>query len=176
MPTGGGGSFVGGSVPNPTTFGSSVQISSLGVGQAADGTPGDLVLKNGYVTGGNTPLPAVSGDVFVARASTPVIGVILIGNNAATPSGTIQAGVVDAGANATTTINGAQGLTVGNVYTQVRHGLVFSNLPAAAASYEGAVASITDSTTAVWGATITGGGGNHVLAYCDGTNWKVAAI
>jgi hypothetical protein len=35
-------------------------------------------------------------------------------------------------------------------------------------------AAVTDSTTAVWGATATGGGTNHVLAYCDGTNWTAA--
>jgi len=37
-------------------------------------------------------------------------------------------------------------------------------------------AAVTDSTTNTWGAAITtGGGSNHVLAYCDGTNWTVAA-
>lgn len=39
---------------------------------------------------------------------------------------------------------------------------------------EGMLLGITDSTTAVWGATITGGGTNHVLAYYNGTNWTVA--
>jgi len=34
---------------------------------------------------------------------------------------------------------------------------------------------VTDSTTNTWGGTITGGGADHVLAYCDGTNWTVAA-
>jgi hypothetical protein len=48
----------------------------------------------------------------------------------------------------------------------------FANLPTAA---EGMVAAVTDSTTVVWGATITGGGSNHVLAYYNGTNWTVAA-
>lgn len=49
----------------------------------------------------------------------------------------------------------------------------FANLPAAAAANEGAVYPISDSTTATWGATITGGGANHVLAYSNGTNWTV---
>jgi hypothetical protein len=39
---------------------------------------------------------------------------------------------------------------------------------------EGMLAGVTDSTTNTWGATITGGGSNHVLAYYDGTNWTVA--
>jgi hypothetical protein len=40
---------------------------------------------------------------------------------------------------------------------------------------EGMVRPVTDSTTAVWGATITGGGALHVLGYFDGTNWTVMA-
>jgi hypothetical protein len=52
----------------------------------------------------------------------------------------------------------------------------FANLPAAAAGNEGAIYPISDSSTATWGATITGGGANHVLAYSNGSNWTVAAI
>jgi hypothetical protein len=51
----------------------------------------------------------------------------------------------------------------------------FANLPAASSGNEGAIRPITDSTTTTWGATITGGGSNHVLAYCNGTNWTVMA-
>lgn len=51
----------------------------------------------------------------------------------------------------------------------------FSVLPACAAAYEGAFASVTDSNTVTWGATVAGSSTNHVLAYCDGTNWTVAA-
>jgi hypothetical protein len=32
-----------------------------------------------------------------------------------------------------------------------------------------------DNTTVAWGSLITGGGNSHVLAYCDGSNWTVAA-
>lgn len=51
----------------------------------------------------------------------------------------------------------------------------FSNLPAAAAGNAGAMCPISDSDTVVWGATITGGGANHVLAYSNGTAWTVLA-
>jgi hypothetical protein len=51
----------------------------------------------------------------------------------------------------------------------------FATLPACAAGTEGALMPVSDSTTITWGATITGTGANHVLAYCDGTNWTVAA-
>jgi hypothetical protein len=51
----------------------------------------------------------------------------------------------------------------------------FSQLPAAS-TCEGATAAVIDSSVATWGTTITGGGANHVLAYSDGTSWKVAGI
>lgn len=51
----------------------------------------------------------------------------------------------------------------------------FSALTACSGTIEGETAAVKDSTTNTWGATITGLGGNHVLAYCDGTNWTVAA-
>lgn len=50
---------------------------------------------------------------------------------------------------------------------------VYAKLPPASSS-QGRLATVTDSTTAVWGATIAGGGGNVVLAFCDGANWTVA--
>ena len=53
--------------------------------------------------------------------------------------------------------------------------VIFSALPSCVAGTEGQQEAVTNSTTATWGATITGGGTNHVLAYCDGTAWTVAA-
>lgn len=49
----------------------------------------------------------------------------------------------------------------------------FATLTTCAAGGEGALSPVSDSLTAIWGATITGGGANHVLAYCNGTNWTV---
>jgi parallel beta-helix repeat protein len=40
---------------------------------------------------------------------------------------------------------------------------------------EGSLTSISDSTTITTGATITGGGTNHVLGFCNGTNWIVTS-
>lgn len=48
-----------------------------------------------------------------------------------------------------------------------------ANLPAS--PVEGMLVAVTDSNTATWGATVAGGGANHVLAYYNGTNWSVAA-
>lgn len=49
----------------------------------------------------------------------------------------------------------------------------FANLAACSSTIEGASAAITDSSTNTWGATITGNSTNHVMGYCDGTNWTV---
>jgi hypothetical protein len=51
----------------------------------------------------------------------------------------------------------------------------FSTLTACSSGGEGSLSPVSDSTTVTWGATITGGGSNHVLAYCNGTNWTVMA-
>lgn len=50
----------------------------------------------------------------------------------------------------------------------------YSNLPTCNSTTEGKLQGITDSSTLVYGATITGGGFNHVQAYCDSHNWLVA--
>ena len=52
--------------------------------------------------------------------------------------------------------------------------VAFSSLAACSSTTAGQTADVTDSTTNVFGATITGGGSFHVLAYCNGTNWSVA--
>ncbi len=49
----------------------------------------------------------------------------------------------------------------------------FASLKACASAMEGSTAAVTDSSVNTWGSTVTGSGANHVLAYCDGTNWTV---
>lgn len=49
----------------------------------------------------------------------------------------------------------------------------FSSLPTCDSGHEGVLASVNDAMTNAWGDTITGSGGDHVLGYCDGTNWTV---
>ena len=58
---------------------------------------------------------------------------------------------------------------------QVTNVVAFSSLPACAAGTEGTLRGVNDSNTVTWGANVAGGSSNHVLAYCDGTNWTVAA-
>jgi len=52
--------------------------------------------------------------------------------------------------------------------------VAFASAPACSSTTEGALLAISDSTVNSWGSTITGGGTNHVLAFCDGTSWTVA--
>jgi hypothetical protein len=65
------------------------------------------------------------------------------------------------------------GLTSGNLNIIPS---AYSSLPACVSGTEGQLAPVTDSTVNTWGATISGGGTFHVLAYCDGTNWSVSAL
>jgi len=65
----------------------------------------------------------------------------------------------------------------GNIGDTVTSAMVFATLPACSATYAGGLASISDSSTVTWGATITGTGTpgtTPVLGFCDGTNWTVA--
>jgi len=50
----------------------------------------------------------------------------------------------------------------------------YSALPRCAVRTEGEIATVTDSTTNTWGASISGRGSNVVLAFCDGSHWTVA--
>src|SRR5215469_1902490 len=50
----------------------------------------------------------------------------------------------------------------------------FSFLPSPSSTVKGTIAAVTDSTMKGVGQIITGGGTNHVMAFCDGTNWTVA--
>jgi hypothetical protein len=52
---------------------------------------------------------------------------------------------------------------------------VFALLPTCAPGLEGSFVPVTDANSSTWGATIGGGSASHILAYCDGTNWTVAA-
>jgi hypothetical protein len=77
--------------------------------------------------------------------------------------------------------NPAGGFSVGSLSATVEAGAgtlfltpqTFASLATAAAGIAGAMAVVTDSTTNVWGATITGGGATKVLAFCNGAAWTV---
>lgn len=64
--------------------------------------------------------------------------------------------------------------TKGNSGVLLLRGRTFANLPASPVA--GMEATVTDSNTATWGATIAGGGSNNVKARYNGTNWTVVGI
>jgi len=51
--------------------------------------------------------------------------------------------------------------------------VTYANLPTAVNAGAGARAFITDSSTATFAATVSGGGANNVPVYSNGTDWKV---
>jgi len=70
----------------------------------------------------------------------------------------------------------SSGGTPGSSFGTIRQvPTVFAQLPTCGSTVEGTTATVTDSTSNTWGATIRGGGSNHVLAYCDRTHWTVSA-
>jgi hypothetical protein len=89
-------------------------------------------------------------------------------------NGTVDLRVSRSAAKTLQVDDGASGRVALSVLGSIRASAVaFANLPAT--PVEGMLVPVTDSNTAVWGATVAAGGANHILAYYDGTNWTVAA-
>jgi hypothetical protein len=117
------------------------------------------------VDGTTTPInnaTAIGANAVVGESNALVLGSIN-GVNGATSS--VNVGIGTATPQTTLDVNGP----VRSAPT------AFASLPACSSTIEGALRAVSDSTTNTWGGTISGGGSDHVLAYCDGTNWTVAA-
>lgn len=80
-----------------------------------------------------------------------------------------------AGPRATTTTTPIINTTTAKAGTFQRRPVSFASLPACTSAIEGRDAAVSDSSTATWGSTVTAGGANHILAYCNGSAWTVAA-
>lgn len=132
-----------------TTLTSSIPIAGAGPGLTSGPnsgvTPGDVALFTG--TGGQITDGAIAGSNIMTLSGTQTV------TGAKTFSSTV-------------TVTGGSGiqLSVG----------AFSTLPTCNSGAEGTTAGVNDSTTNTWGATITGSGSDHVMAYCDGSAWTVA--
>lgn len=151
----------------------------------------------GAVAGGTAAVPAgtpASRNMFNLRGygyngtTWQIGGIITIrSGDSAVWSGTNQGTQVDiyttpngtTALSLATTVNPKGGLSIGSTAIDVGANTLlltpqtFASLPAAIAGFRGAMATVTDSTTVVWGATITGGGANAVLAFCNGAAWTV---
>lgn len=122
-------------------------LNSLGVGVPASGVTGQIDAANVEIR-----------DTFVVSGNLEIAPV-----NARGDKGVRLAAV-----------NGHQNFDVFPDYYRTSP-LVFADLPAAAAGYTGAIACVSDSVSAAWGATVVGGGANTVLTFCDGAAWTVFA-
>ena len=142
---------------------------ALGSYAGSDGYTGSVIGNSNLTGSNNTWLGYDSGPNTTSQLSNTVaIGyqshvgasnTVTIGNSSMTNNTVYNALTVSAGGTGVMTLGPG----------------LFASLPACAGGTEGSIAPVTDSNTAVWGATISGLSTNHVLAYCDGTNWTVMA-
>lgn len=141
--------------------------AAVGISNTTGANNTFLGFQSGFTaTGGNANVSG-SNNTFLGYnsgpgSSTQISNSAAIGASAVvSASNTIQLG--DPNVILVSTAGSIAGRTVRGTAT------AFASLPTAV---EGMMAGITDSSTATPGATVTGGGANHILAYYNGTNWK----
>jgi len=154
---------------------SNVSIVNHGV-FLAGASKGILVNGSTNVVLAETKIIAVTGSPIVSFTNSSqgaLIAVSVTGNTAATGYsfdasshnnyglGTVQC---ISGVTTCLTDNGGQ-------YISLAGAVVFSKLPTCVAGLEGVVRPVSDSNTAVFNANVAGGGANHIIAYCNGSNW-----
>lgn len=138
---------------------------------------GNFTVSNGDVTAG-----AASGNLnagtggfvtFNSRStiSSPADGRILFRNLAATGFTRMMFGATTSSFPALFVYGNALGFQQANS----SNGVALSTLSACSSTGEGAMIAVNDASTTTWGATLTGSGSSHVLAYCNGTDWTVMA-
>lgn len=148
--------------------------STTGNGFEADGVAAiGIALGNGGVANGILAQAIANGaGVNSPRLATAYfLGPSLEGGATAVNSYGVFVGDVVGATNNYSIKTGAGLVNFGDVVRT--EPTVYSNLPTCNAGLEGGMRTITNSTVNTWGATIAGGGANHVLAYCNGTNWIV---
>jgi hypothetical protein len=167
-----------GTVPIVWDAGMSSAVSrSVGIGGRSNPVGGDNHLE---IFAGNGQYPALFGP----PVPQSVNGVNLAGINMNVSCGRSTGSAVGGLCQFFGSISGSSGSTVNadtNLWATIgpngiqRPAGTFSTLAACTSGLEGTMAAVIDSTTNTWGATITGSGADHVLAYCDGSAWTVAA-
>lgn len=185
-----------GTIPPTTNTTGNVSTTGQFISTASTGTPPIVVSSTTVIPNLNANLLngatfAIPGSIGSTTPSTGVFTTLTVNTQLNQAIGTSHcwnsdsgisrdsAGVFDFGnctpGDKSGTVQAASGIFgSGPGSLQVTTG-AFSRLSACVAGLEGTMAPVNDSTTATWGGTITGSGTNHVLAYCDGTNWTVAA-
>lgn len=158
--SGGGGSSVG-----PST---NLQVNSLGVGVAADGTAGDATINALTTCTGGVHLP---NNVYLTGTTTgaAVKNIISLANDDNYYIGDTNQGE-------TRTQNNLNLNT--HAIKQVFHMQLNAQSLAtygSATGQTGTVIAVNDATAQTWGATVVGGSNLFVLAVSDGTNWVTFA-
>lgn len=187
----------GGSFANPVSFTSTGAItdetnylikwdsSNVGIDlrNAADNAYVNLFINQLFGSAFNPTDKVLVGDsVYLIDDGYDVPGIslkstaVIRGNSGAPGSGAGDIGLIRS-ALGVWSVNDGSG-TASNYRDILARGLrsnaaVFAS--AIGSPVEGTIQAFTDSTTATWGATITGSGSNHVLGYYNGTNWTVMA-
>jgi hypothetical protein len=155
--------------------------STITVGNGSTSAPGYQFGTGGSSTGffnaGTGGIDVTSGNSHTVKFDN---GIFLKSNGSfafsstSTPNGSNDIGFSRSAAGVLEINNGTGG-TYRDILTRALRSsaVTFANRPGT--PVEGMLVAFTDSTTATWGATITGTGSNHVLGYFNGTNWTVAA-
>lgn len=157
---------------------SALKVNSLDDISMIPGATSIIGLLSDFITVGRQALNVTfqisqshaNGEGFVVRANDGLAA----GNGGGSIAITAGGGIGTGGGGSVTLTPGNSGTGTGGI-VRIAVLPVFARLPACAAGTEGGLIPISDSTTTTWGATITGGSTNHVLAYCDGVAWTVAA-
>ena len=167
---------------NQVTFAGGTYVNNTGgvnvVGGPLSITGGDLYEQNGHNLWVRNTTAATSGANQSSNYSY-IAGQYWNGTASALDFWQLQ-DALGSGANPTSTLTwvhaGSTGATSVKFPASLQTTAVaFTSLPACASGTEGEMRAIADSTVNTWGSTIAGSGANHVLGYCDGTNWTVAA-
>ena len=156
-------------------------------------------LDSGSLVGGSGYVPATYTNVPLIDLTMPfnsgALATIVVGGGGAVTSVTITSGGIAYAPGDSMTANNfflggtGSGFTIPvattTTYTGLKdvgtitfgganlHPTTYAQLPPV--PIEGTICAVTDSNTAVWGATAAGSGSNHVLLYFNGTSWDVFA-
>jgi hypothetical protein len=156
-------------ISNLTTDGNGYTLTKF---ISAAGNSGDVAARN-FIGGVSLDPAAADFRLFTSGLQLKSTGKVAFTDGTGT-GGTVDAALCRNAAGIIEANNGAAGTYRDLLARGLRSNAVtFAN--AIASPVEGTLQAFTDSTTATWGATITGGGSNHVLGYYNGTNWTVAA-
>jgi hypothetical protein len=158
---------------NSTNSGYLLNADSAGIGliKLVAGTPTSLATSGAAVHAGDSLRLTVDSTTLTGYLN----GVVVVTATDSTfSSGYPGLAAADTAGGGVTNFLGGDLQFTSNALTTAAKG-TYSVLAACNSNTEGGYAAVTNSTTNTWGATVAGGGSDHVLAYCDGSNWTVAA-